>query len=361
VQRRSFLKSIAAAAASFERLRAAAPGLKLGYDTYSVRSWGWKAMEHLAFCEQMKLDAIQISSLADFESLEPAHLAKVRDRAKALGIEIDAGTGCICPTARAYRASMGDPVAHLRKALDAAKAVNARSLRCYLGDSEDRTTPGGIERHMESTIQVFRGAKSAAEATGVRIALENHSGDMQAWEARQVVEASGPHVRACMDTGNPIWCAENPEVTVEVLGPVTITTHVRDTAIFPHPRGCAGQWTAMGDGCINFPKIIDNIQKLCPISPVHLEIITGRPPRIVPYLEEDFWKAFPKARASEFARFLELVRKGSPLMRPMIIEDVPGPKPPEYTAALRMQQKVDLERSLVYTQKTLGVGIRWRS
>ena len=94
-------------------------------------------------------------------------------------------------------------------------------------------------------------------------------------------------------------------------------------------------------------------KKLCPETPLHLEIITGRPPRIVPYLEEGFWKGFPKARANEFARFLGLVKQGRPLMTSMVIEDAPGPKIPEYQAALKKQQMVDLERSLEYAKRKM--------
>jgi sugar phosphate isomerase/epimerase len=250
----------------------------------------------------------------------------------------------------------------LRRALEAAKAVGARTLRCYLGDSADRYDATPIEQHMEDTIKVFRAAKGAAEATGVKLALENHSGDLQAWEARTIIEEAGKSfVGACLDTGNPIWCVEHPETTMEVLGPVTVTTHVRDTALFAHPSGCAAHWTALGDGSINFKRIVEQHLKLCPAAPMHLEIITGRPPRVVPFLEESFWKGFPKARASEFARFVALVKQGWPLMKPMIIADAPGAKAPEYTAALKAQQKIDLERSREYAKKSLGAGVNWRA
>ncbi|MBE0658765.1 MAG: sugar phosphate isomerase/epimerase [Bryobacteraceae bacterium] len=356
--RRNFFAS--SFAAGISQLRAAAPGLMLGYDTYSIRAWDWKAPRHLEFAAELKLDAIQISSLGDFESLEAPYLAKIRDQARAANIVIDAGTGCICPSARAYR-SKEDPAAHLRRALEAAKAVGARTLRCYLGDSADRYDATPIEQHMEDTIKVFRAARGAAEATGVKIAIENHSGDLQAWEVRTIIEEAGKsYVGACLDTGNPIWCVEHPETTMDVLGPVTVTTHVRDTALFAHPSGCAAHWTALGDGSINFKRIVEQHMKLCPAAPMHLEIITGRPPRIVPYLEESFWKGFPKARASEFARFVALVKQGSPLMKPMIIADAAGMKTPEYTAALKVQQKLDLERSLEYAKKSLGAGVNWR-
>ncbi len=335
-------------------LRAQNPTLRLGYDTYSLRAWGMKALEHLDFAAKHGCNAIQISSLNDFESLEPASLAQVKARGAELNIAIDAGTGCICPSAKAWNARNGDPVENLTKALKAAHAVGARSLRCYLGDSVDRLHPNGIEFHMENTIKVFKGARSVALDTGVKIALENHSGDMQAWECRTIIEESGKdYVAACLDTGNPIWCAEHPEVTLEVLGPVTVTTHVRDTAIFEHPRGCAAHWTALGAGSINLQRLSQLQKQLCPGASLQLEIITGRPPRIVPYLEDSFWKAFPKARASELARFVALVKKGSPLMGPMVIEDAAGPRVPEYTAALKRQQWLDLEASLEYAKKNM--------
>ncbi len=336
------------------RLKAQQPKLRLGYDTYSLRAWGMKALDHLEFAARHGCTALQISSLGDFESLDAAHLAKVKARAEELGLLLDAGTGCICPSARAWRNRQETPEEHLRRALRVAHAIGARSLRCYLGDFEDRLHPNGIEYHMENTVRVLKAVREAALEAGVKIALENHAGDMQAWECRQVILAAGTDaVGACLDTGNPIWCVEHPEVTLEVLGPVAVTTHVRDTAIFPHPRGCAAHWTAPGDGSIDMARLAELQKRICPGAPLHLEIITGRPPRIVPFFEESFWKALPKARAGEFARFLELVKSGSPLMKPMVMEDAPGVDVPEYKAALKKQQWLDLERSLEYAQKRM--------
>lgn len=333
------------------QLRAQEPRLRLGYDTYSLRAWNLKAMEHLEFAARHGCTALQISSLGDFESLDEAHLKRVRARSEELGIQLDAGTGCICPTARAYRNRKEDAAEHLRRALRVAQLAGARSLRCYLGDFEDRLHPNGIEYHMEATVRVLKAARGAALEAGVKIAIENHSGDMQAWECRQVVEEAGTDaVGACLDTGNPIWCVEHPEVTLEVLGPVAVTTHVRDTAIFPHPRGCAAHWTAPGDGSVDMARLAELHKRLCPQAPLHLEIITGRPPRVVPFYEDSFWKAFPKARAGEFARFLALVKGGSPLMKPMVMEDVAGMDVAEYRAALKKQQWLDLERSLAFAR-----------
>jgi sugar phosphate isomerase/epimerase len=356
MRRREFLASTLAAAGA-RPLISAGPNLALGYDTYSIRAFSMKAMEHLEFAAAHKLDAVQLSSLGDFESLDAAHLAKVKQRAKELNILIDGGTGCICPSARAWRPANGDPNENLAKAIRVAAAVGAKSLRCYLGDSVDRLGPHPIEKHMENTIRVFKANRQLALDSQLKIAIENHSGDLQAWEVKTIIEESGKDaVGACLDTGNPIWAVEDPAVTFEILGPLTVTTHVRDTAIFEHPRGCAAHWTALGDGCIDLKQLVALHGRLCPQAPMHLEVITGRPPRIVPYLEPEFWKAFPKARASEFARFVALVKKGSPLMKNMVIADGGGKQPEEYRAALKRQQMVDLENSLEYARTHLGAG-----
>ena len=92
---------------------------------------------------------------------------------------------------------------------------------------------------------------------------------------------------------------------------------------------------------------------------MQLEIITGRPPEILPYLEPTFWKAYPKANAAEFARFVALVKRGQPFGGRMVVEDG-GPAVPEFQAALREQQRLDLERSFEFAKTKLGAGVRWR-
>jgi len=242
-----------------------------------------------------------------------------------------------------------------------AKAVGAKSMRCFLGGSADRVGEPGIEAHMENTIKVFRSVRSEALDLGVKIAIENHDGDMQAREVRTLIEESGKDfVGSTLDTGNPLWVVEDPLVTLEVLAPYAVTTHIRDSVLFEHPRGAAGQWVALGDGQIDFVRFVELFRKWCPQSSMQLEVITGRPPRVIPYLEPDFWKPFPKALSSEFARFVALAKAGHPYMGAMVIEDVAGQQNPIMNEALKEQQRLDLERSLEYARKKLNVGVNWR-
>jgi sugar phosphate isomerase/epimerase len=318
MQRRSFLRAATGATLALPQRHATAAEpamvpIRLGFDTYSLRAFRWKAMQLLDYAAAQKLDTIQISSSSDYESLEPAHLAHVKGHAAELGIALDAGIGCICPTSTSWNAKNGDAVENLAAGLRVAKAVGARAMRCFMGNEKDRLTPGGIEPHMEKTIQVLRAVRSQALDSGVMIGLENHAGDMQAREVRTVIDAAGKDfVGACLDTGNPMWVVEDPMVTLEILAPYVVTSHIRDSVVYEDPRGACAQWVALGDGTIDFKAFVARYRELCPKASMQLEIITGRPPRVLPYLEMDFWKAFPKANAAEFARFVALARHGHP-------------------------------------------------
>ncbi len=179
-RRTFFLSSFASTVAG---LRAQNPKLRLGFDTYSMRAWGMKSLQHLDFAAKHGCNAIQISSLYDFESLDPSHLAKVKAKGKELDIAIDAGTGCICPTAKAWKPSFGDPVENLTKALKIAHLVGARSLRCYLGDAPVFLSEDG-------TIMLFR-KPAALEAYLADPAAANSLSGLGAWATIRDAVAGG--------------------------------------------------------------------------------------------------------------------------------------------------------------------------
>jgi 3-oxoisoapionate decarboxylase len=363
MQRRTFLQTLPAAARAMSAAAAGEVPVKLGFDTYSLRAFKWKGTQLLDYAAGLKLDTIQFSALGDYGPLDAQNLQNVRQRAQQLGISIDSGMGCICDSAKAFNKNGPPARQQLLDGLKVSRAVGSKSMRCYMGSSEDRLGPLPIEAHMENTIKLFRAVRAEAMDLGVRIALENHSGDMQAREVKTIIEESGKDlVAACLDTGNPIWCVEDPFVTLETLAPYVVTTHVRDSIVFETPRGAAGQWVALGDGNVDLVGFVQQFRRLCPQSSMQLEIITGRPPRMLPYLEADFWKAFPKMPAWEFARFVALAKKGHPFMGAMVIEDVAGTKPAAVMdEALKEQQRIDLERSFEYAKRKLNVGVAWRS
>src|SRR3954468_23482042 len=254
MRRRTFLGGVTAAMLP---LSAADSPVKLGFDTYSLRAFKWKGIQLLDYAASQKLDTIQFSALDDYGGLDPANLQKVKDRAAQLNISLDSGMGCICETSKSWKKGARPAREQILEGLRVAKTVGATVMRCYMGSSEDRLGPLPIEAHMDTTIKLFRGVKSEATDLGVKIALENHSGDLQAREVRTIIEESGKEfVASCLDTGNPVWAIEDPFLTLETLAPYAVTTHVRDSVVFETPRGAATQWVAMGDGILDLPRFV---------------------------------------------------------------------------------------------------------
>jgi sugar phosphate isomerase/epimerase len=178
--------------------------------------------------------------------------------------------------------------------------------------------------------------------------VENHAGDMQAWELVTLIEAAGKdYVGANMDSGNATWTMEDPVANLEVLGPYALSTSLRDSAVWESANGATVQWTAMGEGNVDLKTYFQKFAALCPGVPVHIETISGFN-REIPYLKDDFWNVWPKAKAADFARFLALAKRGKPRE--------PHRSPDK--EAEQAYQKGELERSLKYCKEVLGMGLK---
>ena len=149
--------------------------------------------------------------------------------------------------------------------------------------------------------------------------------------------------------------------TLEELGPLALTVHLRDSAIYETPQGVAVQWVPLGEGVVDFREIVAKVREVCPPVHIYIKPITGRPPAILPYLNPAFMARYGDMRAGDLARFLALAKAGHPYDKPMVIEDVPGNAIPEpYAMALQYQPKELMERSIGYAEKVLDLGVRWK-
>lgn len=322
--------------------------IPLGFDNFSVRAMGWKADALIDYAASLKLDSILISDLDAYESFEEPYLKKVRAKAEGAGIQIHAGTWSICPTSKFFKDKWGTAEEHLALGIRVAKTLGSPVLRCILGMGDDRGTPGGIEARIGDTVKVCKACRSQAVDAGVKIAIENHAGDMQAWELVNLIEEAGKeYVGATLDSGNATWTMEDPLASLETLGPHTHSTGIRDSMVWPYEEGVKVQWTAMGEGLVDWKAYIPTFAKLCPGVPMNLEIISGFARPLALY-QHNFWKVWPKARASDLARFMALARKGKPLE---------GHKSADNQAE-QDYQKAELERSLRYCKEVLGIGLK---
>ena len=357
VSRRDFVKGLAVAGAamatsSIPSLRAATPvpKIKLGIDNFAVRAMNWKADALIDYAVSLKTDSILISDLYAFQNFEESYLIGLRKKANDQALQIHLGSWSICPTSRSFKKDWGTAEEHLALGIRTAKALGSPVFRVVLGAGDDRLSEGGIEARIVDTVKVLKAVKSKSVDAGVKIAIENHAGDMQAYELVQLIEAAGKNfVGANMDSGNATWTLEDPLSSLEILGPYAITTSLRDSAIWESENGATVQWTAMGDGTVDVKAYFKRFAELCPGVPVHVETISGFN-REFPYLKQDFWKAFPKARASDFAKFIALAKHGKPRATHQNPPGVDG------KVAEQEYQKSEIEKSMRYCKEVLGLG-----
>ena len=335
--RRAFIGSLPAGMASLGA-EPAAP--RLGVDLFSLRSQGWSAFEHLDYCASQGAKVVNFSEIRFLGSLDDEHVRKVAAYARDKGIELEIGMRSMCPTSTLFDPKQGTAEEQLIRVIRAGQLAGSRVVRAVLGSSADRKSPGGIEARIEDAVKVLRSVRPRAQDAGLKIAIENHSGDMQGRELKTLIEGAGKDVvGACYDSGNPLWTLEDPMLTLETLAPYVLTSHIRDSYLWATEQGTAVRWTRMGEGKIGMESLLRRFVELCPGKTMSLEVIvTG--PRQFNWRQADFWKGYENVPAWSFARFTGLAAAG---------------KPQEYTPALNDQvparEREDFEASNAWTRK----------
>ncbi len=135
--------------------------------------------------------------------------------------------------------------------------------------------------------------------------------------------------------------------SLETLGRYAVTTGIRDSMVWEYQDGARVQWTAMGEGLVNWQVYFQRFAALCPGTPVNLEIIAGMQ-REFAYLKPELWQDYPNARAKDFAQFLAMAKRGHSL------EAHKGGD----AKSEQEFQKSELEKSLRYCKDVLKLGLK---
>lgn len=344
--------SLAAAAASAQTMTP-----KLGLDFFSLRSQGWTAFQLLDFAKKNGAQVGHFSEPRFLGSLDEAHLHKVREHADKLGLDIEVGMGSICPSSARFANDQGPASDQLRRMLGVAKILRSPLVRCYMGSSDDRAT-GFImlEEHIENTVASCRAVREDFLPAGVKIAIENHAGDLQALELKDLIERAGKeYVGALLDAGNAAWTLENPHHTMETLAPLAVSTGVRDSRIWLEGDGAAVMWVPLGKGNVDIVRWQKRLAELRPDLPFSLEVINVRGPRMFNYRKPEFWEPYKDVPAWVFAGFLGLAEQGEPYQAPEPPKDIP-PASPDLRKWAEELERLDVERDLAFCRSELGLG-----
>jgi len=316
--------------------------VKLGIDLFSLRGQNWTPLQYLDYCAARNVQVVHFSEIRFIGGLAPENLRAVREHAAKLGLEVEIGMKSICPTSKMFDPKEGAAEEQLSRMMEAANIVGSPIVRAVLGSADDRK-PEPIEARIEDTAKVLRNVRSKALDHQVKIAIENHAGDMQGRELKMLVEEAGPDfVGVCLDSGNPLWTLEDPHLTLEVLHPHVLTSHLRDSAVWKVPQGAAVTWVQMGRGNVGIDSYVRKYIELCPGRPLSLEsILFG--PKILPYWDQNFWAAYRNVPASEFVRYLKIAENGKPY------KDEPWETKDE-----AQREREALDESLQYTKKLVS-------
>jgi 3-oxoisoapionate decarboxylase len=291
--------------------------VRLGLDVFSLRSQGLSALAVLDFCAARGIEVVHFSEPRLLGPTDAESLQRVRSHADSLGIRLEVGMLSICPSATIFNPVAGDAETQLIAMFEVARILGSPFVRCVVGSWRDRVTPGGIEARIADAVRVLKNVRERALEAGVKIAVENHAGDMQARELAGLVEAAGPDVvGVCIDAGNALWAIEDPHLTLETLAPYVLASHTRDGALRPAPSGAEVAWTRMGEGNVRIDEYIDAFLTRCPGRPLMLEVIVMPAPRALPFREAAFWDGYRGTPAWEFQRFLDLLHAGPAVALP---------------------------------------------
>src|SRR5713226_9658092 len=183
MQRRKFISAAVAGCALPQVAFPQAAKVKLGIDLFSLRSQNWTPMQYLDYCAKQQAKVVHFSEIRFIGGLEKENLTRGRRRAEELGIEVEIGMRSICPTSKMFDAKAGTAEEQLARMIEAASTVGSHIVRAVLGSMDDRH-PGPIEQHIESTVKGLRNTRSRAIDSNIKIAIENHAGDMQSRELK---------------------------------------------------------------------------------------------------------------------------------------------------------------------------------
>ena len=328
MDRRHFILGTAAAALHASRLSAwHAASVELGSVDGSVGGNQFTPAQYLDHFASLKLTWAQIS-LPPAILADEAAVRQVKDHADRLGLKLQLAFGTMCPSARSFNPKNGTLDEQVARALRASQIFGARCMRCILGGDPERPQ---IEMHMDNMIKAVRGMRSRIVDSGIKLAVENHGGDLQAREMKSMIEAVGPDIMGvCLDSGNPVWMLEDPHMTLEMLIPYAETSHVRDSAVWKVPEGIAVRWVNMGEGNVDIDGWIRKFVAAKPGLPIIFENLVSGNPRVHAIYDPKFWNNWRQMPASELGRFMAVADKG-----------VPKPATPRPEGKTAGQQRID--------------------
>lgn len=259
--------------------------IKLGMHSYTLHlsglgeSWGFQdahafeksidLFQLMDLAVEWGLDGLHITNV-DLESLDPAHLAKVKAAAEAHDLYLEYNVSFNAPCDPRVNSTVKD-------ALLNGKAIGAELVKFSLDIERPRPLYGtcfhpDVMRQLSDRYDEFKANIPLMEELGLTISIENHCdtyADEVIWLIQQL---NHPDIGACVDTINSLVVLEGPEACVEKMAPYANCCHFCDNKLVVDPDGTHSIGVAIGQGDIDCVKVMKTLREKAPLDRITFEV-----------------------------------------------------------------------------------------
>ena len=218
---------------------------------------------------KMGLDGLHLDD-GVLESLDSAYLEEVRAAAREGGLYLEYNFSM-------DMGGMGIGIQHdLDEAIATANALGADIVKVSMDLVRPRPLAASrfhprVKEQMKSFAAQLKASAPAAEAAGIRIAVENHC-DSFSEEILWLLDlVNHPAVGACIDTVNALMVMEDPMQAIANLAPRAFTNHFRDDRIEMQRYGFKLTGAAVGEGDIDMQRAYKIIKTESTMRRINIE------------------------------------------------------------------------------------------
>jgi sugar phosphate isomerase/epimerase len=218
---------------------------------------------------RMGLDGFHLDD-GVLETLDPSYLKDVRAAAEERKLYLEYNFSM-------DMGGMGIGIQHdLNEAIATANALGSDVVKVSMDLKRPRPLAASrfhpqVMEQMKKFAFRLKAAAPAAEAAGVKIAVENHC-DSFSEEILWLLDLVGhPMVGACIDTVNALMVMEDPMQAIANLAPRAFTNHFRDDRIELQRYGFKLTGAAVGDGDIDMQSAYDIIKSKSQMRRINIE------------------------------------------------------------------------------------------
>ena len=328
--------------------------IPLGLCNHALKTMKLNGKQLLQYAIDNKFDSVLFNSISIFKSLEASYLAEIKTLSDKNNITLFIGVGSISEKSKIFKGTYESPKESLLEGIRVAKLLGSPTVSCMIGSTNDRFTEGGIRPHMESVIKVMQSVRKEVLEAGVKIAFENHAGDLRNDEVIEVITRTGVDIVGILfDPANAVWALEDPMESLDVFKDYIVCTSIRDVEIWKTDTGAAYQCKAVGEGMLDFKKYAKIISKSCPGLPLHIETISNRTTDL-PFETSDFMKGFPELSQKDLEKFIKCASQGE---FQGVLEPKNNDRASKKAFNIKLEQQ-ELQKSIDYLRKNCNVGLK---